>query len=245
MSAWRIAGVWINRYVTSIDTAARAAAWGAWKRANRLAYFKVAADRSRILYGDGVHLRTVGQAPIWPEDSEFRADGERVDRKTGQIVRPVNDEHTDPKTGDAVPSRITAPDLGFVKPFRGGKKGGHGVLMFGVLDDDAVPIADDVRALVPDERPSLSACLDELDRDYFADLPAENRVLVADSGLNGQPTRRRVIESGPLPCIHDVAGGEREESVRHREAKATQRYDIDDYPDWQLDGFREPHCRHG
>jgi hypothetical protein len=144
-------------------------------------------------------------------------------------------------------SRVTCPEGGYVGKDAPSEKQGMGFGVVPLTSIHGLPWAYEHGRINLKEG---DACVSALD-DFIANvLPHVGElglgVLAADSGFSRQDIRGRLRSIGYLDCIHEVSHAQNRESTdRDREAAARRRFDIEDYPNWYADGFRELHCRCG
>ena len=217
-----------SKYVRQVGNEARLAAWTDLLHRLRADYVAGAGEELRVVYIDGTHIRVRGTCPVYhPTTKEL-----------------VNGERTNPRTGERIPSRITVPDGGYMKPWHHGKKGGHGFTAIVLCDEVGVPLAHRVAALPGDERGLGAECLHE----YAERLRPHNRhahlpgVVIGDSGFTGSRFRLAARQAGFIENVHGVSHGRSPTTTQRAAQYSAARWHIDGHPGWYADGHREISC---
>lgn len=156
-----------------------------------------------------------------------------VDPDTGEVIN--GDEVTCPDGGSMISD--TAPE----------SKKGHGYNSVNLLTIDQEPVAfhpgrindHESKAAVEIVEKKLARILDRLPG------PRRPGVLTGDGAYAGPKVRRAVRSVGYFDNSQKVSGGDSEKTRRNVERHAQMTYEIDGYPNWTANGFRELSCRCG
>jgi hypothetical protein len=203
----------MSKYRREIGNEAREALWGSFLARLRSDYASMSADQSsRILYGDGTHIRIAGTCPIY-------------DRKTGELVNEP---------------RVSVWDGGFVPVYNGGRKGGHGFNLMTLVDDRGVPLSHTVEKINTGEPEMAEAVIADWASNVRPHSPTDVvRVFSGDGALSSPHVRIACRQAGIIENLHAVSHGDQPKSKKRATQFDRMRYAIHGTADWKLNGHRE------